>query len=252
MTLNQQFAKHGINPNSQPISGTNFVIGQRPTTYVDMPAAGGGPDRDLQREILGPVFTTGDLQAYVIGLEDAEKEALQEALWVEGFYGVVDTMDEIADLDNFVNALGNASKRASLEFEWGEAEEMEGVPTLEGRFAGELTLADIEAAKEKYLKPERAQKTYGVTPRSAVDRSVEASWASVLGRKPTDAEKRAAFDAVRAAEVEFATAERSGMFEQFDRVGVIERQADIADPRQKAAISMSKSSNLVRAALGLG
>jgi len=251
MTLNQQFTKYGINPNSQAVSGTNFVIGQRPTTSVDIPAAGGGPDRDLQREILGPVFTTGDLQAYVIGLDDAEKEALQEALWVEGFYGVVDTMDELADLDNFVNALGNASKQASLEFEWGEAEGMEGVPTLEDRFAGELSLADIEAAKEKYLKSERVD-TYGVTPRSAVDRSVEASWASVLGRKPTDAEKRAAFDAVRAAEVEFATAEQSGMFEKFDRLGVIERQAEIADPRQKAAISMSKSSNLVRAALGLG
>ena len=252
MTINQQFTKYGINPNSQTVSGTNFVIGQRPNTYVDMPAAGGGPDRGLTREILGPVFTSADLQAYVIGLEDAEKEALQEALWVEGFYGVVDTMDEIADLDNFVNALGNAAKRASLEFEWGEAEGMEGAPTLEDRFAGDLTLADIEAAKEKYLKPERAEKTYGVTSRSSVDRSVEASWASVLVRKPTDAEKRAAFDAVRAAEVEFATAERNGMFENLDRVGVIERQAEIADPRQKAAISMSKSSNLVRAALGLG
>ncbi len=248
MTLNQQFAKYGVNPNSQTVSGTNFVIGQRPSYTDVIPGKEGGMQR---REFEGAAFTSADLQAYVMGLDDAEKEALQEALWVEGFYGVVDTMDEIADLNNFVNALGNASKQASLEFQWGEAEGMEGVPTLEDRFAGELSLADIEAAKEKYLRPERVD-TYGVTPRSAVDRSVEASWASILGRKPTDAEKRAAFDAVRAAEVEFATAERSGMFEQFDRLGVIERQAEIADPRQKAAISMSKSSNLVRAALGLG
>ena len=92
MTINQQFAKHGINPNSQTVSGTNFVIGQRPSYTDVIPGQEGGAQR---REFEGAAFTSADLQAYVMGLEDAEKEALQEALWVEGFYGVVDTMDAI-------------------------------------------------------------------------------------------------------------------------------------------------------------
>lgn len=246
LTPQELSARYGIPLGSQPVSGTNFVIGQAPTTSeAGVPAPGGGTQR---REVPGALFTLADLQAYVAELGEEETIALQEALFINGFYGVIESIEDIADPNNFINALGVAAKEASTQYQWGQVEGMEGVPTAEGRFSEDLTREDLDAAKAEYLKEER----FAVTPASAVDRSVEASWASVLGRKPTDAEKRAAFEAVRAAEVEFQTAEPSGMYESFDRLGVIEQQAGLADPRQKAAISMSKSSNLVRRALGLG
>jgi len=256
-SIEQMLREKNIAPSSVPVSGTNYVIGQRPDTYVDMPAAGGGSEafqdsafRDVTREILGPVFTLADLQAYVGNLSLEETAALQEGLWVEGFYGVIESQEDLEDTDNFINALGTAAREGSTQYQWGLAEDMEGVPTLDGRFSDRPTQELLDEAKEKYIKEDKL--TFAVSPASSINRTVDATWNSVLGRKPTDKERRAAFETVRSAEIENAQAQRAGgMYESLDRTGILSSQAEMGDPGQARGIEMSNTTSLIKQALGL-
>ena len=175
---------------------------------------------------------------------------LQQGLFSEGYYGTIDDITEIEDPINTGRALEKAARDAAVAFELGAVAGMEGAPTLGGQFA-DFTLEDLDAAKDDYLREEKDPVTR-VMPASAVDRMVDTTWSKVLGRKPSDEERRVAFGLVRAAQVEAGeAAQQGGVVEQVDVTGILEGQAGVVDPMRMAAMSMSESSNLVRSAIGL-
>ena len=244
------FAAVGMTSNFAPIANSTLVLGQEAAEVGQVrPALGGGMMRE---EIPGAKFTEEDLRQYVLGLDETELLTLQQGLFSEGYYGTIADISEIEDPINTGRALQKAARDAAVAFELGAAAGMEGAPTLEGRFA-EFTRADLDAAKDDYLQKE-TEPTIRVMPSSAVDRMVENTWKKLLGRKPSAEERRAAFGAVRAAQVAAGEAmgqQEGGVVEQVDVTGILEGRAGTADPMRMAAMSMSESSNLVRSAIGL-
>ena len=244
------FAALNVTQSPEAVNGQLLVLGQgAPGMGQVRPAPGGGMMRE---ETPGDKFTDEDLRQYVLGLDETELLTLQQGLFSEGYYGTIDDISEIEDPINTGRALQKAARDAAVAFELGAAAGMEGAPTLEGRFA-EFTLADLDAAKDDYLQKE-TEPTIRVMPSSAVDRMVEDTWKKLLGRKPTAEERRAAFGAVRAAQVAAGEAmgqQEGGVVEQVDVTGILEGRAGTADPMRMAAMSMSESSNLVRSAIGL-
>ena len=242
------FAAVGMTSNFAPIANSTLVLGQEaPEMGQVRPALGGGMMRE---EIPGAKFTEEDLRQYVLGLDETELLTLQQGLFSEGYYGTIDDISEIEDPINTGLALERAARAAAVAFETGAAAGMEGAPTLEGRFA-DFTLEDLEIAKDDYLQKEK-DPVIRVMPASAVDRLVDATWSKVLGRKPSDEERRVAFGLVRAAQVEAGEAvQQGGVVEQVDVTGILQGQAGVVDPMRMAAMSMSESSNLVRSAIGL-
>ena len=249
-TLAEYFAEAGIAFNTEAVNGQLLVLGQgAPGMGQVRPALGGGMMRE---EIPGAKFTDEDLRQYVLGLDETELLTLQQGLFSEGYYGTIGDISEIEDPVNTGLALEKAARAAAVAFGLGAATGMEGAPTLEGRFA-EFTLADLDAAKDDYLQKE-TEPTIRVMPSSAVDRMVENTWKKLLGRKPSAEERRAAFGAVRAAQVAAGEAmgqQEGGVVESVDVTGILEGRAGTADPMRMAAMSMSESSNLVRSAIGL-
>ena len=242
------FAALNVTQSPEAVNGQLLVLGQgAPGMGQVRPAPGGGMMRE---ETPGDKFTDEDLRQYVLGLDETELLTLQQGLFSEGYYGTIDDISEIEDPINTGLALERAARAAAVAFETGAAAGMEGAPTLEGRFA-DFTLEDLEIAKDDYLQKEKDPVTR-VMPASAVDRLVDATWSKVLGRKPSDEERRVAFGLVRAAQVEAGEAvQQGGVVEQVDVTGILQGQAGVVDPMRMAAMSMSESSNLVRSAIGL-
>jgi len=252
------FSLFGHTFNPEAANGQLLVLGQGPPTLQTQlrgSAPGEGPPVfEVEVEVEGDTFTDADLREYIIGLDPTELLTLQQGLFSEGYYGTIDDISEIEDPINTGEALKQAAFDAATAFEQGVVTGMEAAPTLEGRFAN-FTLEDLDAAKDDYLRKEPVS-SMTVTPSSAVDRMVENTWKKLLGRKPTAEERRAAFGAVRAAQIAGAEAarqarEQGGIVEQVDVTGILEGRAGTADPMRMAAMSMSESSNLVRSAIGL-
>tara|TARA_R110000851_G_scaffold185713_2_gene334980 strand:+ start:446 stop:1216 length:771 start_codon:yes stop_codon:yes gene_type:complete len=249
---NAQFGSNALS--SLPVSSSNAILGYKPPelafTDVIPGQDGGSVRRDVMTE--AEQFTEQNFMEYVGLLTVEEQEELQEALFVDGYYGSISSIDELQDTNEFVKALGFAARDAANETRWGLSEGFEGIPTLEERFSGEITAESMDAALDKYLKEEK-DPVRMVMPVTQVDRLVESSWGSVLGRKATESERRAAFSLVRAAQLEAYEAQQSGgVVEAFDATGILEGQAEAADPMQAKAISTSNTTSAIWKALGLG
>ena len=253
MDIAQLFASMGMAPNTDIVNGQVVVLGQEESTYqtgMQESEYGQGPARfETEIEIAGDKFTEDDLREYVVGLQPDELLTLQQALFSEGYYGTIEDITEIEDPINTGKALRSAARDAAMTFEQGVTPGMEGVPTLEDRFA-EFTIEDLNTAKDEYLQTK--DPTIRVMPASAVDRMVEDTWKKLLGRKPTAEERRAAFGAVRAAQVAGGNAmQDGGIVESVDVTGIVEGQAEAADPARFGAMSLSGSASALKRVLGL-
>ena len=253
MDIAQLFASMGMVPNTDIVNGQVVVLGQEESTYqtgMQESEFGQGPARfETEIEIAGDKFTEDDLREYVVGLQPDELLTLQQALFSEGYYGTIEDITEIEDPINTGKALRSAARDAAMTFEQGVTPGMEGVPTLEDRFA-EFTIEDLNTAKDEYLQTK--DPTIRVMPASAVDRMVEDTWKKLLGRKPTAEERRAAFGAVRAAQVAGGNAmQDGGIVESVDVTGIVEGQAEAADPARAEAMSLSSSAATLKRVLGL-
>tara|TARA_B100000029_G_scaffold506138_1_gene588284 strand:- start:2724 stop:3488 length:765 start_codon:yes stop_codon:yes gene_type:complete len=253
MDIAQLFASMGMVPNTDIVNGQVVVLGQEESTYqtgMQESEYGQGPARfETEIEIAGDKFTEDDLREYVVGLQPDELLTLQQALFSEGYYGTIEDITEIEDPINTGKALRSAARDAAMTFEQGVTPGMEGVPTLEDRFA-EFTIEDLNTAKDEYLQTK--DPTIRVMPASAVDRMVEDTWKKLLGRKPTAEERRAAFGAVRAAQVAGGNAmQDGGIVESVDVTGIVEGQAEAADPARFGAMSLSGSASALKRVLGL-
>tara|TARA_B000000565_G_scaffold129568_1_gene97764 strand:+ start:378 stop:1142 length:765 start_codon:yes stop_codon:yes gene_type:complete len=253
MDIAQLFASMGMVPNTDIVNGQVVVLGQEESTYqtgMQESEFGQGPARfETEIEIAGDKFTEDDLREYVVGLQPDELLTLQQALFSEGYYGTIEDITEIEDPINTGKALRSAARDAAMTFEQGVTPGMEGVPTLEDRFA-EFTIEDLNTAKDEYLQTK--DPTIRVMPASAVDRMVEDTWKKLLGRKPTAEERRAAFGAVRAAQVAGGNAmQDGGIVESVDVTGIVEGQAEAADPARFGAMSLSGSASALKRVLGL-
>lgn len=254
MDLTQLFASMGLTANTEIVNGQVVVLGEGPTTYetgMVESAQGQGPARfETEIEVAGDKFTEDDLREYIVGLQPDELLTLQQALFSEGYYGTIEDITEIEDPIKTGRALQSAARDASITYEQGVTPGMEGVPTLEDRFA-EFTIEDLNTAKDEYLQKEE-QPTIRVMPSSAVDRMVEETWRKLLGRKPTAEERRAAFGAVRAAQVAGGNAmQDGGIVESVDVTGIVEGQAEVADPARFGAMSLSGSASALKRVLRL-
>jgi len=255
-TLAEYFAEAGIAFNTEAVNGQVLVLGQAPTTYetgLKESDPGEGPARfEATFAIEGDKFTDEDLREYIVGLDPTELLTLQQGLFSEGYYGTIENISEIEDPINTGRALRQAAKDAAVAFEQGAATGMEAAPTLEGRFA-EFTIEDLDVAKDEFLQKEK-QSVTRVMPSSAVDRMVEDTWKKLLGRKPTAEERRAAFGAVRAAQVAAGEAmqqQEGGIVESVDVTGILEQKAGAADPARADAMSLSSSAATLKRVLGL-
>lgn len=253
MDIAQLFASMGMAPNTDIVNGQVVVLGQEESTYqtgMQESEYGQGPARfETEIEIAGDKFTEDDLREYVVGLQPDELLTLQQALFSEGYYGTIEDITEIEDPINTGKALRSAARDAALTYEEGLTPGMEGVPTLDNRFA-EFTIEDLNTAKDEYLQTK--DPTIRVMPASAVDRMVEDTWKKLLGRKPTAEERRAAFGAVRAAQVAGGNAmQDGGIVESVDVTGIVEGQAEAADPARFGAMSLSGSASALKRVLGL-
>tara|TARA_B100000131_G_scaffold206808_1_gene198922 strand:+ start:6856 stop:7620 length:765 start_codon:yes stop_codon:yes gene_type:complete len=253
MDIAQLFASMGMVPNTDIVNGQVVVLGQEESTYqtgMQESEYGQGPARfETEIEIAGDKFTEDDLREYVVGLQPDELLTLQQALFSEGYYGTIEDITEIEDPINTGKALRSAARDAALTYEEGLTPGMEGVPTLDNRFA-EFTIEDLNTAKDEYLQTK--DPTIRVMPASAVDRMVEDTWKKLLGRKPTAEERRAAFGAVRAAQVAGGNAmQDGGIVESVDVTGIVEGQAEAADPARFGAMSLSGSASALKRVLGL-
>ena len=253
MDIAQLFASMGMVPNTDIVNGQVVVLGQEESTYqtgMQESEFGQGPARfETEIEIAGDKFTEDDLREYVVGLQPDELLTLQQALFSEGYYGTIEDITEIEDPINTGKALRSAARDAALTYEEGLTPGMEGVPTLDNRFA-EFTIEDLDTAKDEYLQTK--DPTIRVMPASAVDRMVEDTWKKLLGRKPTAEERRAAFGAVRAAQVAGGNAmQDGGIVESVDVTGIVEGQAEAADPARFGAMSLSGSASALKRVLGL-
>ena len=253
MDIAQLFASMGMVPNTDIVNGQVVVLGQEESTYqtgMQESEFGQGPARfETEIEIAGDKFTEDDLREYVVGLQPDELLTLQQALFSEGYYGTIEDITEIEDPINTGKALRSAARDAALTYEEGLTPGMEGVPTLDNRFA-EFTIEDLNTAKDEYLQTK--DPTIRVMPASAVDRMVEDTWKKLLGRKPTAEERRAAFGAVRAAQVAGGNAmQDGGIVESVDVTGIVEGQAEAADPARAEAMSLSSSAATLKRVLGL-
>jgi len=253
LTLAELFAREGMGANTDILNGQTVVLGEGPVTYeTEMVESvqGQGPARFEQEvEVAGDKFTEDDLREYVVNLQPDELLTLQQSLFSNGYYGTIESITEIEDPIKTGRALQSAARDSALAYEQGVSPGMESVPTLEGRFA-EFTLEDLDAAKDEYLQQE-AQPTIRVMPSSAVDRMVEETWRKLLGRKPTAEERRAAFGAVRAAQVAGGNAmQGGGVVESVDVTGILEGQAETADPARAGAMSLSSSAATLKRVLG--
>lgn len=254
----QLFASEGMIPNTEIYNGQTVVLGQEESTYQtrrqELDPTRDSADRILLRpeteiEIEGDKFTEDDLREYVVGLQPDELETLQLAMFTEGYYGTIEDISEIQDPIETGKALRGAARDAALTFEQGVTPGMEGVPTLDKRFAS-FTIEDLDAAKNKYLQSKSP--TIRVMPASAVDRMVEDTWKQLLGRKPTAEERRAAFGAVRAAQIAGGNAmQGGGVVESVDVTGILEGQAEAADPDRAEAMSLSNTASAFKRVLGL-
>tara|TARA_R110002012_G_scaffold85749_1_gene213689 strand:- start:16042 stop:16821 length:780 start_codon:yes stop_codon:yes gene_type:complete len=247
------YAHLGLTPSTQVVDGQVLVLGEGPVTYeTEMVESvqGQGPARFEQEvEVAGDKFTEDDLREYVVNLQPDELLTLQQSLFSNGYYGTIESITEIEDPIKTGRALQSAARDSAIAYEQGASPGMESVPTLEGRFA-EFTLEDLDAAKDEYLQQE-AQPTIRVMPSSAVDRMVEETWRKLLGRKPTAEERRAAFGAVRAAQVAGGNAmQGGGVVESVDVTGILEGQAETADPARAGAMSLSSSAATLKRVLG--
>jgi len=253
MDIAQLFASMGMVPNTDIVNGQVVVLGQEESTYqtgMQESEFGQGPARfETEIEIAGDKFTEDDLREYIVGLQPDELLTLQQALFSEGYYGTIEDITEIEDPINTGKALRSAARDAALTYEEGLTPGMEGVPTLDNRFA-EFTIEDLNTAKDEYLQTK--DPTIRVMPASAVDRMVEDTWKKLLGRKPTAEERRAAFGAVRAAQVAGGNAmQDGGIVESVDVTGIVEGQAEAADPARAEAMSLSSSAATLKRVLGL-
>lgn len=253
MDIAQLFASMGMVPNTDIVNGQVVVLGQEESTYqtgMQESEFGQGPARfETEIEIAGDKFTEDDLREYIVGLQPDELLTLQQALFSEGYYGTIEDITEIEDPINTGKALRSAARDAALTYEEGLTPGMEGVPTLDNRFA-EFTIEDLNTAKDEYLQTK--DPTIRVMPASAVDRMVEDTWKKLLGRKPTAEERRAAFGAVRAAQVAGGNAmQGGGIVESVDVTGIVEGQAEAADPARAEAMSLSSSAATLKRVLGL-
>ena len=253
MDIAQLFASMGMVPNTDIVNGQVVVLGQEESTYqtgMQESEYGQGPARfETEIEIAGDKFTEDDLREYIVGLQPDELLTLQQALFSEGYYGTIEDITEIEDPINTGKALRSAARDAALTYEEGLTPGMEGVPTLDNRFA-EFTIEDLNTAKDEYLQTK--DPTIRVMPASAVDRMVEDTWKKLLGRKPTAEERRAAFGAVRAAQVAGGNAmQGGGIVESVDVTGIVEGQAEAADPARAEAMSLSSSAATLKRVLGL-
>lgn len=253
MDIAQLFASMGMVPNTDIVNGQVVVLGQEESTYqtgMQESEFGQGPARfETEIEIAGDKFTEDDLREYIVGLQPDELLTLQQALFSEGYYGTIEDITEIEDPINTGKALRSAARDAALTYEEGLTPGMEGVPTLDNRFA-EFTIEDLNTAKDEYLQTK--DPTIRVMPASAVDRMVEDTWKKLLGRKPTAEERRAAFGAVRAAQVAGGNAmQDGGIVESVDVTGIVEGQAEAADPARAEAMSLSGSASALKRVLGL-
>lgn len=253
MDIAQLFASMGMVPNTDIVNGQVVVLGQEESTYqtgMQESEYGQGPARfETEIEIAGDKFTEDDLREYIVGLQPDELLTLQQALFSEGYYGTIEDITEIEDPINTGKALRSAARDAALTYEEGLTPGMEGVPTLDNRFA-EFTIEDLNTAKDEYLQTK--DPTIRVMPASAVDRMVEDTWKKLLGRKPTAEERRAAFGAVRAAQVAGGNAmQDGGIVESVDVTGIVEGQAEAADPARFGAMSLSGSASALKRVLGL-
>ena len=249
----QLFASVGMIPNTEIYNGQTVVLGQEESTYrtgMQESEFGQGPARfEAEIEVEGDKFTEDDLREYVVGLQPDELLTLQQALFSEGYYGTIEDITEIEDPIKTGRALQSAAGDAAMTFEQGITPGMEGVPTLDKRFA-EFTIEDLNTAKDEYLQTK--DPTIRVMPASAVDRMVEDTWKQLLGRKPTAEERRAAFGAVRAAQVAGGNAmQGGGIVESVDVTGILEGQAEAADPAIAEAMSLSSSAATLKLVLGL-
>lgn len=253
MDIAQLFASMGMAPNTDIVNGQVVVLGQEESTYqtgMQESEYGQGPARfETEIEIAGDKFTEDDLREYVVGLQPDELLTLQQALFSEGYYGTIEDITEIEDPINTGKALRSAARDAALTYEEGLTPGMEGVPTLDNRFA-EFTIEDLDTAKDEYLQTK--DPTIRVMPASAVDRMVEDTWKKLLGRKPTAEERRGAFGAVRAAQVAGGNAmQDGGIVESVDVTGIVEGQAEAADPARFGAMSLSGNASALKRVLGL-
>jgi hypothetical protein len=255
-SLAEYFAEAGIAFNTEVVNGQIVVLGQGPSTIqtgTAESAPGEGPPRfETEIEVAGDKFTEDDLREYVVGLQPDELLTLQQALFAEGYYGTIEDITEIEDPIKTGRALQSAARDAVLTFERGATPGMEGVPTLDDRFV-EFTIEDLDVAKDEFLQKEE-QPTTRVMPSSAVDRMVEDTWKKLLGRKPTAEERRAAFGAVRAAQVAAGEAmqqQEGGIVESVDVTGILEQKAGAADPARKGAMELSSSAAVLKRVLGL-
>ena len=249
-------AQYAYNFNAQAVNGQLLILGQGPPTtetQLRESAAGQGPPVfEVDVEVEGDKFTETDLREYIVGLDPTELLTLQQGLFSEGYYGTIDDISELEDPINTGRALRQAAKDAAVAFEQGAATGMEAAPTLEGRFA-EFTIEDLDVAKDEFLQKEK-QSVTRVMPSSAVDRMVEDTWKKLLGRKPTAEERRAAFGAVRVAQVAAGEAmqqQEGGIVEQVDVTGILEQKAGAADPARADAMSLSSSAATLKRVLGL-
>jgi len=253
LTIAELFASVGMGANTDILNGQTVVLGEGPTTYesgVMQSDPGQGPANfDAIIAVEGDKFTEDDLREYVVNLQPDELLTLQQSLFSNGYYGTIESITEIEDPIKTGRALQSAARDSAIAYEQGASPGMESVPTLEGRFA-EFTLEDLDAAKDEYLQQE-AEPTIRVMPSSAVDRMVEETWRKLLGRKPTAEERRAAFGAVRAAQVAGGNAmQGGGVVESVDVTGILEGQAETADPARAGAMSLSSSAATLKRVLG--
>ena len=249
--VNAQFGPGELS--SLPVSSSNSILGFKESEFDYSDVVPGQDGGSVRRDVMTEAerFTEQDFLEYVGLLTVEEREDLQEALFVDGYYGSISSIDELQDSNEFIKALSFAARDAADEYKWGLTEGFEGVPTLEERFSGEITAESMDAALDKYLKQEK-DPVRTVMPTTQVDRLVETSWGNVLGRKATESERRAAFDLVRAAQLEaFQAKEAGGVVEAFDATGILEGQAQVADPSQARGIEMSNTTSLIKQALGL-
>ena len=98
-------------------------------------------------------YTVEDFGKELAAMSLEEQNRLQQALYLEGYYGNISDISEIADPTRFNNALLGALKHGVSAFGGvaKTAEGMEAVPLLRGRFS-DFSSEEFEAAKQALLK----------------------------------------------------------------------------------------------------
>jgi|TARA_R110002124_G_scaffold87340_3_gene224890 hypothetical protein len=232
--------------NATAVSNSAIILGDRQvdrigTNPADIAMLDGIVPQETQ------AFTNENLQAYVTSLDNEELLTLQQGLFSDGFYGQIESIEEIEDPLRMGQALYQAVREAGTAFQYGAAEGMDAAPTLDGAYA-DFGIEDFNAAKDKYLSD--ASPTISVLPATAVDRMVTSTYQKLLGRKPTTAEKRTGFDLVRSAQLESGkNVGTGGIQEQLDVTGILETSATEADPDRALAIRQSATTSAIQRVL---